>query len=250
MKKLLTLIFALGLTFTVSGCSSVDPAMLVLKLSAQDGGFSLVGDEVVLSSGIFLKDGSVKDLVATVEKRVGDSTWSVDQSKKLTEINANESFKTKVTEAGTYTFRVSVGTNDKPDLKTSEEVAIVVKDLKLEVRNLYYNEQQACSSDAKCAKFSQTNNYPGLFDYKDSKVKAAYARTQVIASGTPDVGSLLATPEWSLQKKACEPFLLTKPDQGRTFMVTLESDVFGKYDVHVNYLNGKLYYFSGPNFGC
>lgn len=250
MKKAVSIIASslLVLLFLTGCASTLEPKNVTASLSVGEWANSLVGDEAIAEASIELVDKSSAEFSARLEVENSAGDWTTVAEKAGKGPNFAPKFALKLEEAGVYSYRISVYQGEETLITSSEPVALSVKDLKLEVRNLFYNASQACDvSTTRCTDFILENNYPGLWDTSSSVYKQAVRLGRSTAGGTPDTDTLIATPDWLYTNDSCEPMKIdvTKPFPGRTFMVTSGGD-----DVHVTYLNGKFHFYFGFYFGC
>jgi hypothetical protein len=236
---------------TLSGCSApLTSSDLSIELNAGEWAYSLTGDEALLEGSIEISNGSNQNLEAVLEIKDGDSDWNELEVKALGEGEPNVSFSVLVEEAGDFEFRLSARSPSSEIISSSTPVTVSVGDLKLLVRNLYYDARITCEESASaCRAFYEENNYPGLFDYSDPEVSRLFDNTNWSSDATPDVDSIIQDQDWRITKDQCLPWLTSdaEPSLGRTFLVTI-TDSFGPYDVHTTFLNGKVYWFVVP--GC
>ena len=235
---------------TLSGCSApLTSSDLSIQLNAGEWAYSLAGDEALLEGSIELSNGSNQKLEAVLEVKDGGSDWNELEVKELDEGEPSVSFSVLLEEPGDFQFRLSARSPSSEIISSSAPVTVSVGDLKLLVRNLYYDARMACEESASaCRAFYEENNYPGLFDYSDPEVARIYDNINWVADyATPDVDSIIQDQDWRITKDACLPWLTNdaEPALGRTFLVTL-TDNFGSYDVHTTFLNGKVFWFVIP----
>lgn len=235
---------------TLSGCSApLTSSDLSIELNAGEWAYSLTGDEALLEGSIELSNGSNQKLEAVLEIKDGGSDWNELEVKELDEGEPSLSFSVLLEEPGDFEFRLSARAPSSEIISSSAPVKVSVGDLKLLVRNLYYDARIACEESASaCRAFYEENNYPGLFDYSDPEVSRLFGNTNWVADATPNVDSIIQDQDWRITKDPCLPWLTNdaEPSLGRTFLVTI-TDSFGPYDVHTTFLNGKVFWFVNPS---
>lgn len=234
----------------LSGCSApLTSSDLSIKLNAGEWAYSLAGDEALLEGSIEISNSSNQKLEAVLEIKESDTDWKELEVKDLEQSEPNVSFSVLLEEPGDYEFRLSARSPSSELISSSAPVAVSVGDLKLLVRNLYYDARIACEeSTSACRAFYEQNNYPGLFDYSDPEVDRLFSNVNWVADyATPDVESIIPDQDWILTKDTCLPYLTNEPEPslGRTYLVTL-NDSAGSYDVHVTFLNGDVFFFVVP----
>jgi hypothetical protein len=248
-KSVATLASSFLVLLLLTGCASaLESKNVSASLSAGDWENSLVGDEALVEATVELLDESSAEFSARLEVENSAGDWTTVAEKEGKGPNFAPKFALKLEEAGVFSYRISVYQGEKTLVTSSQPVALSVKDLKLEVRNLFYNASQACDvSESRCTDFIIKNNYPGLWDTSSPIYKEAIRIGRTTAGGTPDTDTLIETPDWLYTKDSCEPMKIdvSKPFPGRTYMVTSGGD-----DVHVTYLNGKFHFYFGFYFGC
>lgn len=246
----------------LAGCASAPAVPPVPPLTAKMATVSLaaladpnllVGDSVPLSATVEL-DGKRKDAVTLlVESSADGVTWTtVDKVKaKGPKVELAASLVTGV--AGPQQFRASVtsGKKAKP-LASSDAQTATVSDIQQLVRRFYYDGSQAFqTSTAAGIAFHEAHNYPGFADMKSAAWKAQQknnADGELTLQTVPVLTTVSPDPTWTLTKGECNAAFPTPP-KGRTFIVSVDQTaVFNgfsdtsKADVHVTFLDGKLFH--------
>jgi len=115
-----------------------------IEVKTGDWAYSLTGDEAVLEGSIALSNGSRQKLEAVLEMRAGDADWKEFEVQSLAEGETKVNFSVLLEEPGNFEFRLSARYPSSEFISSSAPVIASVSDLKLLVRNLYYDARIAC----------------------------------------------------------------------------------------------------------
>jgi hypothetical protein len=146
---------------------------------------------------------------------------------------------------GSFSYRAAISVRGRPTVYTPE-VSVTVKNLRDEVRKLWYGERIAAEQTSQILlDYELSHTYPGLInltpDYLSNLVDSNWIGQY---SSTPDLDSIEPDPTWLYPSIDCELYLnlvqldISTPLKGRTFALRQG----GNY-IHITYLNGELYYF-------
>jgi hypothetical protein len=245
LKKIFSISLISILALALSGCTPALKADDVsVNLNLGEWQYSLVGDEAIIEGSVEVKSENDSKYNLVLQTKDNTDKW-VDLSDQP-ELSGSLStkFSLKLEKEADQTLRLALNGSDGSLITTSDEVTLTTKDLKLGIRDLYYNESQACeSSEAKCLDATIASNYPGLTVMSAKQKKSVLSRYSVSRSGTPDLNSILPDTNWLMPSDKCTTKYtkldFSKPLPGRTYTVDV-----GGYTVHVTYLEGKFYYYA------
>jgi hypothetical protein len=250
--KLKSLSLAIIAALTLSGCSApLTPSDVSIQLNTGEWAYSLTGDEAVLEGSIELSNGANQKLEAVLETKSGETDWEEVEVKDLAAGETSVTFSVPLEEPGEFEFRLSARLPSSETITSSATQVVLVSDLTLLVRDLFYDERIQCEESREaCRKFFEDNNYPGIFDFSSPEVSSVLDRIDWVSSGeTPDADSITEDQDWKLPVRDCSLNSSENPEPalGRTYLVTLE-DRFGAYDAHITFLEGRVYFFY--DYGC
>lgn len=251
---------AATIVLTLTACSST-PALSSKNVTASMTALTetnlLTGDDVTLAASAELS-GKRKDAVALrIEQSADGRTWSTVDEIKASGPKVELKTHVVVGTAGPKQFRATVMTAEKKEKRLTSSVpkAATVFDIRQLVRTLYYDESQAFQKDTQTGEtFVEQHNYPGFVD--DTAKAWADSKSQDIAAHAvwmpvPEISTISPDPKWTLAATACSRALAAPPG-GQTFIVSI--DEVGswngypntvKYDGHVTFLKGQLYFYVG-----
>ena len=128
-----------------------------------------------------------------------------------------------------------------------------LSEVKAAITDLFYGEQQAWrESPSKGWEYALSHDYQGIVDVAKWNSCIANAGQPDVLSATPDLNTLApANSEW-VPQMGNSAWLITPslPLRGATYTVSLaESNGISQETVivHVTMIDGKAYYYNGPN---
>ena len=252
------LAMAISIGLALSGCANATGSGNSTPASAEFSGAIdddyLIGDKIELEGTFSASSVNGSDLKTSIEVSTdGGETWNEITSEAVsagelaeeTKLNASYEF----VDAGKTKFRAAI-TSSTDEVAQSQTSSIKVSDLTALVRSLYYEFSQVGSLEEEI-RFTEKNNFPGAYDMASDEWKdriqlnlnqeAAWgwwAKVNYIA----DLDSISPDPNWKLKKDKCvAPW--DPPEGSRFYIVSVEVGMT-KQDVHVGYLDGRLYFFS------
>jgi hypothetical protein len=260
MNKNLKVFFAgalaISLIVPLAGCVSNSPEALASIESTFTNEFSegyLVGDELTIETDFTASEPVGGNLDLSVDVSVDDgNNWEQIYSDTVAGDELTQGIETKTVYAfeapGTAQFRATV-LNSGTVISEMESENVVISELTSLVRSLWYEYSQATESELRF-RFIRENNFPGAFDMKSPEWKNSeqeqtefynywdsWERTNAI----PDLDSIAPDQSWELAGGKCDA-AWNPPKDARFYIVTLKIDKQPQ-DVHVGYLDGRLYFF-------
>jgi hypothetical protein len=245
MKKIFSISIISVLAFVLTGCA---PALkaddLSVQMSLGEWQYSLVGDEAIIESTVKLKTENTSKYNLVLQVKDKTDKWADVEDQAELSGSLSTKFSLKLDSESDQILRVALMDNDGKLIASSEESTLTTKDLKLGIRDLYYDEVQACEgSDTACFNFGVANNYPGLYKVSAKQKKTLLSKYYWDAAGTPKLDTILPDTNWLLPVRKCDKAFLadldvTKPLPGRTYTVEV-----GGSTVHVTYLKGNFYFY-------
>jgi len=255
LKTIFAGVIAASLALSLGGCASTSPealASIETNITSEIQTGYLVGDELKIETNFTAGQPVGGNLELAVEVSVDDGkTWETIFSDSVAGEELTQGIGTEATYAfdapGTAQFRATV-LDDGVVISEMESDSIVVSDLKSLVRSLYYGYSQTRSIKQE-NKYIRENDFPGAYDMKSSKWKKS-ERAQIESNNywgwwkpinaIADLESIAPDPTWKLEAKCTNDW--NPPAESRFYIVTVKFDK-KKQDVHVGYLDGKLYFF-------
>lgn len=217
----------------------------------------LTGDDVPLLAAVELSGKRKDKIVLRIEQSLDGEIWTTVKEVTARGPKVELAASVAADAIGTPQFRATVATASKKPkvLVSSGAQTATVADINQLVRTFYYDSTQAYVTSTEAGlKFDEENVYPAFLDAKAKgwlSFKASSLEGKRGMSTVPALTTISPDPTWVPQAGPCNAKMKTPP-AGRTFVVSVDSsDTWNGYkeaskaDVHVTFLDGRLYNYLG-----